>query len=68
MGTTVQIYPGSRGTQELRNPNASAARPMGLMHDDSIPVLPGLAKYAGLSVPALIALVIITVWLIEQYD
>lgn len=65
------IYPGGFGksTQQSVNPsNASGTAKVPTRSDFELPVLPGVAGYFGMSVPMLIAMFVVTVWLIEKYD
>lgn len=65
------IYPGYGGksTQQAVNPaNSSGSAKVPTRSDFELPVLPGVAGYFGISVPMLIAMFVVTVWLIEKYD
>ena len=63
------LYPGRPTTQESVNPaNASGSAKVPTRGDFEIPVLPGVAGYLGISVPMLVALGVLSWYLIEKYD
>lgn len=71
MGTPVNIYPGTRGTQEMVNTAPSGTmggRKVNTNTGYDIPILPSVSAWSGFSVPVLIALGVLALFLIERYD
>jgi hypothetical protein len=67
MGTVASIYPGTAGGQSVTNIGRGSAK-VPTRQDFDVPLLPGLSRWSGLSIPTLIAVGFLAWFLIERYD
>ena len=62
------LYPTTARMSGQESVNAGGTAKVPTRHEFEIPVLPGVAGYFGIGLPALIALGVLGWFLIERYD